>query len=95
MLSNNDVLKSIAQKAKRRLVGRENNVSAKIKVISDHDEEFKSKVIYLLSQDEVVTNPIQYLMDEKVLNSLGEDERERYLFSTVDKYNTCRKEIGI
>ena len=40
----NDVLKLIAQKAKRRLVGKEAVVNAKIKVISNEDEDFKSKV---------------------------------------------------
>ena len=38
-MNKNDLLKSFAQKAKRRLVGRENVCTAKIKIISNDDEE--------------------------------------------------------
>lgn len=92
-MNNNDVLKNFAQKAKRRLVGKETKVAAKIKVISNEDAEFKSKVEYLLSQNEVVTNPVQYLIDDKTLKNLDDAARERYLLSTLDKYNALRKEI--
>ncbi len=89
----NDVLKSIAQKAKRRLIGRETPVSAKIKVISNEDEEFKSKVEFLLSQDGVITNPVHYLMDDKILKNMNEEAKERYLLTTLDKYNSLRQQL--
>ena len=63
-MNKNDLLKSFAQKAKRRLVGRENVCTAKIKIISNDDEEFRGKVEKLLAQDEVVTNPMKYLIDD-------------------------------
>lgn len=88
-----DVLKSIAQKAKRRLIGRETPVSAKIKVISNEDEEFKSKVEFLLSQDGVITNPVHYLMDDKILKNMNEEAKERYLLTTLDKYNSLRQQL--
>ena len=92
-MDKNDVLKNFAQKAKRRLVGKENKVTAKIKVISNEDSEFKSKVEYLLSQNDVISNPVQYLIDDKVLKNMTEDQRERYLLSTLDKYNALRNEL--
>lgn len=93
-MSNSDVLKSFAQKAKRRLVGREVVSSAKIKVITNEDEDFKSKVEYLLAHDDVITNPIHFLMDDKILNGLNSEEaKERYLLSTLDKYNSFKNQI--
>ena len=74
---NSDILKNFAQKAKRRLVGREKVTPAKI----------------LLAQEKVVTNPIHYLMDEKVLKNLEGNARERYLFSTIDKYNSLKSQL--
>lgn len=89
----NDVLKNFAQKAKRRLVGKEKVTSAKIKVISNEDEDFKSKVEFLLSQEDVVTNPVHYLIDDKILKNMQEQERERYLLNTLDKYMALKKQI--
>lgn len=90
---NNDVLKSIALRAKRRLVGKENVVNAKIKVISNEDEDFKSKVEFLLAQEEVVSNPVQYLMDNKAMKGMSSEARERYLLSTLDKYSMLRSKL--
>lgn len=88
-----DVLRNYAQKAKRRLVGRETMPSAKIKVISNEDNDFKSRVEDLLSREELITNPVQYLIDNKVFNNLSETERERYLLATLDKYNSLKNKL--
>lgn len=93
-MNKNDALKMIAQKAKRRLVGKEMTpANTKIKVISSEDVEFKNKVEFLLSQQDVVTNPVHYLIDDKVLKSMDEASRERYLLSTLDKYSAFRREL--
>jgi len=89
----NDVLKIIAQKAKRRLVGKESVVNAKIKVISNEDADFKSKVEFLLSQDNVVSNPVHYLIDDRILNSMAESQKEKYLLDTLDKYNSLKNKL--
>lgn len=94
MNSNSEVLKSIAQKAKRRLIGKEETTSAKIKVITNDDEDFRSKVEYLLSHDDVITNPVHFLMDDKILKGLNSEEaKERYLLTTLDKYNSFKNQI--
>lgn len=88
-----DVLKSIAQKAKRRLVGKDEQSVAKIKIISNEDAEFKDKVEFLLSQEDVIINPVHYLMDDKILKNLNEQAKERYLLSTLDKFSQFRNQI--
>ncbi len=93
MINKNDILKTIAQKAKRRLVGKEQPTTAKIKVISNEDEDFKSKVEFLLSQETLVTNPVHYLIDEKIFSKMNDNEREFYLLSTLDKYTALRHQL--
>lgn len=89
-MNRNDLLKTFALKAKRRLVGEKTPVSAKIKVIENTDEDFQSRVDFLLSQEDVVTNPVHYLMDDKILKNMTEEDKERYLLSTLDKYSSLR-----
>ena len=93
MINKNDILKTIAQKAKRRLVGKEQVTTAKIKVISNEDEDFKNKVESLLSQETLVTNPVHYLIDEKIFAKMNDNEREFYLLSTLDKYIALRHQL--
>ena len=88
----NDILKNFALRAKKKLLGKE-KVTAKFKTITVQDDEFKEKVEYLLSKDEEIFNPIHFLMDDKILKNMDEASRERYLFSTIDKYNKFKNEI--
>lgn len=93
-MNKNEILKTFALKAKRRLVGRETSASAaKIKVISNDDTEFRSKVEYLLSQEDLVLNPVHYLIDEKVFAKMNEEQKERELLATLDKYTALRHQI--
>lgn len=92
-MSNSDFLKNFAQRAKRRLVGKENVVNAKIKVISNEDIDFRNKVESLLAKEDVVTNPVHYLIDDKIFKVLEGDAKERYLLNTLDKYNDLKNEI--
>ena len=89
----NDVLKLIAQKAKRRLIGKETYSAPKIKIIPNEDANFKSRVEFLLAQEDVVTNPVHYLVDETELKHLNEEQKERYLLATLDKYARLKAEI--
>ncbi len=90
----NDILKNFALRAKKKLLGQEKEkVTAKFKTISIEDDAFKEKVEYLLSREEEIFNPIHFLMDDKILKNMDEASRERYLFSTIDKYNRFKNEI--
>ncbi len=92
-MSKNDFLKTVALRAKRRLVGKETAPNTKIKIITNEDEDFKSKVEFLLSQEDVITNPVHYLMDDKILKNMDDKAKERYLLSTIDKYNSFKNQI--
>lgn len=94
-MDRNDVLKNFALKAKRRLVTGKSAapLNTKIKVIESEDNEFKSKVEFLLAQEGVVSNPVQYLIDEKAIKGMSDVEKERYLLSTLDKYSALRNEL--
>ncbi|MBR1890762.1 MAG: hypothetical protein IJ817_03700 [Clostridia bacterium] len=89
----NDILKMFAQKAKRRMTGKENVVNARIKILPNEDVSFKSRVENLLSQEGVISNPVQYLIDESALKGMSEENKERYVLSTLDKYNALRREL--
>ena len=88
-----DALKRIALHAKKRLTGHLNSQPAKIKIISQEDPEFRKKVEFLLSQKEVIMNPVQYLIDQKVWKKLDSIHRERLLFKTLEKYREIKAEI--
>lgn len=88
-----EFLKIFAQKAKRRLTGRETVPAAKIKVISKDDEDFRGRVETLMSQEGIVSNPVQYLIDNKKLKGMSDSARERYLLSTLDKYTALRNKF--
>ena len=94
-MRNNDILKNFALRAKKKLLGKDTKekVNAKIKVISIEDEAFKEKVEYLMSKDEEIFNPIHILMDDKIMKNLDGAEKERYLFTTIDKYNRFKNQI--
>ena len=95
----NDVLKTLALRAKNRLIHKNDPTSAylgaadmRIKIIKSGDEVFYDKVKALLERDEDITNPLKELMDESLLSTMTTGQRERYLFQTIDKYQKLRGE---
>ena len=89
-----DILKSLALRAKNRLLNknlRDSYSNAKITIIDNTDNSFYSKVKDIEKQD--ICNPIKYLMDEEILSTLDEKGRERYLLQTVQKYRQAREQI--
>ena len=87
---NSELLKNFVKKAKRRLVGRENISTAKIKIISNDDENLKDKIVFLMQQEGIVTNPAHYLLDDKKFKNMDDEQKERYLLSTLDKYTLLK-----
>ncbi len=96
-----EVLKSLALKAKNRLIHKkegkdfiaEFDQAIDVKIITDEDEIFYDKVKALLEEDQDIINPIKKLMDENYLLRLDARARERYLLDTIDKYHKTRKMI--
>ena len=94
-MKNNDILKYFALRAKNKLLGKDTreSVNTKIKTISFRDDAFKEKVEFLMDKEDEIFNPMHFLMDDKVLKSLDSEQKERYLLTTIDKYNRFKNEI--
>ena len=95
----NNILKRMAERAKNRLLGRDNYPSQSsvcVKVIANEEVEFleRAKDVYLKSKENSTYNPIKMLMDENVLIKLDARGRERYLLETVDKYLKAKQSFG-
>ena len=94
-MKNNDILKNFALRAKNKLLGKDTreSVNTKIKTVSFRDDAFKEKVEFLMDKEDEIFNPMHFLMDDKVLKSLDSEQKERYLLTTIDKYNRFKNEI--
>ncbi|MBQ8844993.1 MAG: hypothetical protein IJ008_03140 [Clostridia bacterium] len=99
-----DILKCMAQRAKKRLISNgeklpneiphaSKNGNCKIKSIKNIDEKFSEKVRTLLEKEEEIINPIKLLMDENYFNKLDENGKERYLLKTIDNFTRLKNEI--
>ena len=91
-----DMLKSLALRAKNRLLNkglRDTYSNANIKVIDKRDDEFVNRVKEVLDKEDALTNPLKYLMDEQRLMRLDPKARERYLLETIERYQNARKQI--
>jgi hypothetical protein len=56
------------------------------KDIIDDEEAFYNKVVDILNSDELITNPIARLIDEKLFDSMDTASRQRYVLTVSDKY---------
>ncbi len=96
-----EVLKALALKAKNRMIHKKETGNGlhvvdsdiDVKVISDNDDLFYSKVRDLLMGDADIINPMKYLMDESLMLRLDARGREKYLLDTIEKYHRFRKRL--
>lgn len=91
-----DALKNLALRAKNRLLNknlRNTYSTAEVKIIDRTDNDFYNKVKELTAQNEAISNPLKYLMDDSILLSLEPKDRERYLFQTIEKYREAKLRI--
>lgn len=92
-----DLLKSLALKAKNRLINKREKESLKedfsIKIIKSEDEDFYYRVKSLLESEQDLINPIKMLMDEKRMADMSNAEKDKYLFQTIEKYTKFRNII--
>ena len=92
----NDMLKTLAMRAKNRLINkslRNTYSNVDIKIINDNDENFYNKVKDIVNEKEFVYNPIKRLMDNDRMMRMSPRERERYLLETIEKYQSTRRKI--
>ena len=93
----NNYLKRLAEKAKNRLLGRNNfSTNACVKVINGEEAEFnmRAKEVFLKSEEDSSYNPIKMLMDENVLIKLDARGREKYLLDTVERYLRAKQSFN-
>lgn len=68
-------------------------VVANIRKIEDDPLFAKVKRVLERSRDEIVANPISYVVDKKLLLTMNYDERERYLLKISKKFNEIKDYI--
>ena len=90
-----NMLKVLAMRAKNRMInkGNESYFDSRVKVISNDDSEFVEKVRKILENEKCSQNPLKILMDEKRVNKLDEQAKERYLLETMEKYLKAKNQI--
>ena len=89
----NDVLKTLAIKAKNRMINkglRDTYAGSSIRIIQSEDVTFYNKVKEMMNDNEDVHNPLQRLMDENKLMKLDARGKEKYLLETIEKYQHAK-----
>ena len=92
----NDLLKTLAMKAKNRMINknlRNTYSNTNVKIIDKYDKNFYDKVKEMMVNNEDILNPLKRLMDDNKLMNLDPRGRERYLLETIEKYQNARRMI--
>lgn len=96
----NDILKTLALRAKNRLIHKTDSEGSaplkndfRIKIIKSGDQVFYDRVKDLLARDEDVCNPIKELMDERLYSTMSAGEKEKYVLETAEKFARVRSMI--
>ena len=90
----NDLLKTLAMKAKNRMINKNlrNGYSlSSVKIITETDNIFYDKVKEIMNKDQDTYNPLKRLMDENKLMNLDVRSREKYLLETIEKYQRAKE----
>lgn len=86
------MLKVLAMRAKNKMMAREDG-QTRITVINRDDEAFVEKVRMMLENEEVNSCPLKSLMDAKMVGSLNESAKEKYLLDITEKYLKAKEQI--
>lgn len=92
-----DCIQNVAKMAKARIKCGywsqvKNEKLAIIKEIEQVDSEMYEIVASIIESEEIVTNPISKLMDERYYNSLSDEGKNRYILELANKYLKLCKE---
>lgn len=90
-------IRNLADDAKKRLQSNTYNKFA-AHLMPPKDVTPSQKQIYVKLQElyeagEEIVNPIQQLADQKLLDTLPHDERQRYIFQLSSDYVAMKKEL--
>ena len=78
---------------KNAMAIRRKGLKAEFITIDLSDDKFERKVINMLSNNEMLYNPIGKLVDKSYYNSLDEFEKQHYILTLCDKYNQAREKF--
>ncbi len=66
-----------------------------IKISGEIDEEFREKVFDILNEDYYDLNPFAKLIDSNKYNTLTEIEKQSYVLSIAEKYNSIKDNYDV
>lgn len=69
---------------------RKKGLKAEFVTIELKDDKFEKRVFNLLENSDLLYNPIGKLVDKVYYNSLDEYEKQHYILSLCDKYNSVK-----
>ncbi len=64
---------------------------AEIITLNKDDSEFEAKVIDMLNCQDILFNPIGQLVDTKLFASMTQTQKELYVLTLADKFNTIKE----
>ena len=92
-----DMAKSVMNKTKasayfyrNAIALRKKGLKAEFVTIDLKDEKFERKVFTLLTNSDLLCNPIAKLMDKDYYNTLNDYEQQNYILSLCEKYNKAK-----
>jgi hypothetical protein len=62
-----------------------------VQLSTEEDEQLYKKVCDILDKDYDTPSPIGQLIDKDVYSMLNNEDKQRYLFTMIDKYNIYKK----
>ncbi|MBQ8468857.1 MAG: hypothetical protein IJ542_03820 [Clostridia bacterium] len=68
-------------------------VVANMKQIEDDPMFAKVKKVLEREKEEIILNPIAYVIDKKLISTLSRQEREKYILKTTKRFNEIKRYI--
>ncbi len=93
-------LKELAKEAKRRMLNNEYTIKLSDseqqidESVSDDDKSIETLALEIAASDDIITDAIGRLVDQKYYSSLSDVDKERYVLMLADKYNHLRKKVN-
>lgn len=97
---NKEMAKTIINKTKasayfykNAMAIRKKGLKAEFITIDLSDEKFEKRVFNLLTNNDLLCNPIGKLVDKNIYESLDDYEKQHYILSLCDKYNKVKEKF--
>ena len=84
--------KNISREKFKLLTGVFSNLDVEVKTLTSDEDKLVEKIVELVERDDF--SPLKALTDEKVFNSLSEQEKQRYMLNLSDTYIRIKNKIN-